>query len=103
MHAFCQVCHILDSKMQWLRGQGLGTKVKNAEPLTSDDEDVLWLKGALGDHNPQCLLETLIFYIGMNIALRSGDEHCHLRFHSCQIDAKQDENAQQYLFNTGDV
>ena len=47
MHGFGQVCHVLDSDIWWLRGQGLGAKVKNAEPLTSDDEDVLWQKGAL--------------------------------------------------------
>ena len=77
--------------------------MKTAEPLTSDDEDVLWQKGALGDHKPQCLLETLIFYVGMNLVLRSADEHCHLIFHPCQIEAKQDENGQQYRLYTEDV
>ena len=100
---FFQARQVLDSEMRWLHGQGLGAKVKKAEPLTNDDEDVLWQKGALGDHTPQCLLDTLIFYIGMNFALRSGDEHRRLRFHPCQIEAKQDENGQQYLLYTEDV
>ena len=78
--------------MQQLRGQGVGAKLKIVESLTNDNEDVLWQKGALGDHTPQCLLETLIFYIGLDLALRSGDEHRRLRFHPCQIEAKQDEN-----------
>ena len=67
-----------------------GIKLKKAQPLTND-EDVLWQKGALGEHTPQCLLDTLIFYIGMNFALRSGDEHRRLRFHPCQVEAKKDE------------
>ena len=100
---FFQARQVLDSEMRRLRGQGLGTKVKKAEPLTNDNEDVLWQKGVLGDHTPQCLLDTLIFYIGMNFALRSGDEHRRLRFHPCQIEAKQDENGQQYLLYTEDV
>ena len=100
---FFQVRQVLDSEMRWLCGQGLGAKLKKAEPLTNDDEDVLWQKGALGDHTPQCLLDTLIFYIGMNFALRSGDEHRRLRFHPCQIEAQQDENGQQYLLYTEDV
>lgn len=44
MHVF-QACQLLDLKMWQLRGQGLGTKLKKAEPVTSDDEDVLWQKG----------------------------------------------------------
>ena len=100
---FFQVRQVLDSEMWQLRGQGLGAKLKKAEPHTGDDEDVLWQKGALGDHTLQCLLDTLIFYIGMNFALRSGDEHRRLRFHPCQIEAKQDENGQQYLLYTEDV
>ena len=68
-HSF-QVRQVLDSEMQQLRGQVLDTKLKKAEPLTNVDEDVLWQKGALGDHSPQCLLDTLIFYIGMNVALK---------------------------------
>ena len=82
---------------------GLGIKLKKAEPLTNDDEDVLWQKGALGDHTPQWLLDTLIFYIGMNFALRSGDEHHRLRFYPCQIEAKQDDNGQHCLLYTEDV
>ena len=100
---FFQVRQVLDLKMRQLRRQGLGAKLKKAEPLPNDDEDVFWQKGALGDHTPQCLLDTLIFYIGMNFVLRSGDEHCHLRFHPFQIEAKQDENGQQYLLYTEDV
>ena len=100
---FFQVCQVLDSEIWRLRGQGLGAKLKKAEPLTSD-EDALWQKGALGDHHtPQCLLDTLIFCIGMNFPLRSGDEHHRLRFHPCQIEAKQDENGQQYLLYTEHV
>ena len=79
-----------------------GIKLKKAQPLTND-EDVLWQKGALGEHTPQCLLDTLIFYIGMNFALRSGDEHRRLRFHPCQVEAKQDEKGQQYLLYIEDV
>ena len=39
---FFQVHQVLDSEMWRLHGQGLGVKVKKAEPLTNDDEDALW-------------------------------------------------------------
>ena len=85
-----------------LCGQGLGTKQNKAEPLTSNDEDALWQQGALGDHT-SALAGFCDFYLGMSFALRSGDEHRHLRFHPCQIEVKQDKNGQQYLLYTEDV
>ena len=35
------VRQVLDSEMRRLHGKGLGAKLKKAEPLTNDDEDVL--------------------------------------------------------------
>ena len=79
----------------------LGHKAEKAEPLASND--ALWQQGALGDHTPQCLLDSMIFYLGMSFGLRSGDEHRRLRFHPCQIEVKQNKNGQQYLLYTEDV
>ena len=48
-------------------------------------EDSLWVKGLLGDHTSQTLLDTIIFYNGYYFALRSGREHRQLRHNPCQI------------------
>ena len=95
---FFQLRQVLDSEMRRLRSQGLGTKQKKAEPLTGNDEDLLWQKGALGDHSPQCLLDTLIFYLGLSFALISGDKHCCLRFRPCQIEVEQTKTASSTFF-----
>ena len=37
----------LDAEMQCLHAKGLGTKKKQAEPITSDEEAPLWTTGQL--------------------------------------------------------
>ena len=75
----------LDAEMKRLQAAGKGTKKKQAEPLTIQEE-ILWQKGLLGDHNPQVLLDTIIFMNGLNFALCSGKEHRKLRFSPPQIE-----------------
>ena len=41
-------------------------------------EDFLWKTGILGSGNPHSMIDTLIFLMGLNFALRSGDEHRNL-------------------------
>ena len=76
----------LDAEMKRLQQKGLGSKRREAEPLTEEEEEILWSKGLLGDHSPQALLNTMVFMNGLYFALRSGREHRELRFSPCQID-----------------
>ena len=57
----------------------MGTVKKRAEGISYDLEDRLWESKALGDDTPQKPLDTLVFCFGLNFALRSGQEQCHLR------------------------
>ena len=65
----------LDGEMKRLQSKGVGSRSRQAEPLTVDEEETLWRRKILGDHNPQSLLYTVFFMIGFYFALRSGDEH----------------------------
>ena len=42
----------LDGEMKRIRSTGAGTKKKQAELITSDEEEKLWSSGTLGDHSP---------------------------------------------------
>ena len=62
----------LDSVLKELHSKGIGVCKKQAEVISSDLEDRLWKEGALGDDNPEKLLDTLVFCFVLNFALRSG-------------------------------
>ena len=76
--------------MKRLKSAGLGSKPKQAEPLSEEDEEKLRQAKVLGDHSPQALLNTMIYMNGVYFALRSGAEHRQLRHKPCQIDAEGD-------------
>ena len=93
----------LDAEMKRLQSQGLGSKKRQAEELTCEDEEKLWETGLLGDRTPHTLLDTMVFCNGLYFALRSGREHRQLRLRPCQIEIIQHENEQPYLKYTEDV
>ena len=91
----------LDAEMKRLQGQGIGSKKRQAEALTLDEEDMLWEKKLLGDSTPQALLDTMVYCNGLYFALRSGKEHRQLRLHSGQIELF--EGDRPYLKYTEDL
>ena len=64
---------VLDCKMK-LRQDGIGVIKKQATPITTEEEDMLWDRSLLGDCNPQVLLDTVIWMRGLCFALRGGME-----------------------------
>lgn len=46
---------------------------EKATVVTEDMEKDLWEKGVLGDSNPQKLLDTVIYTLGVQLALRASE------------------------------
>ena len=82
---FSQFRKVLDSEMKRLQAAGIGSVQKKAEPITYEEEEILWEKGILGDGNPQALLNTMFYMNGLYFALRGGREHRNLRHQPSQI------------------
>ena len=57
----------------------MGTLKKQAEFTSLEYEEKLWEMGILGEAAPDQLRNTVLFLLGINLALRAGNEHYHLR------------------------
>ena len=96
---FTEVKFTLDNAMKANTSAGIGIAVRQAEVLSFSDEDFLWNNGFLGKSNPQQLLNTVVFVMGMSCALHAGKEHRALRsmgFNS-QISWHMDCNGNRYF------
>ena len=100
---FADLRYSLDGEMKRLQTKGLGASTKKVECITSDEEDILWSKGILGDHSPSALLNTVFYLNGLYFALRSGKEHRQLRYSPCQIEVIEKEGQTPYLQYTEDI
>ena len=75
---FAKLKHTLDGAMKDRAKQGIGLQKRQAEIITLEKEELLWETKTLGIESPP-KLDTLFYLIGLNFALRGGDEHCQLR------------------------
>ena len=57
----------LDAEMTRLQAASLGSKKKKREPLTHEEEEILWTGCLLG--SPQALVDTVLFTNGIYFAL----------------------------------
>lgn len=77
--AFKDFRFTLDNLMKMRCSQGLGNQVWGAHVITFEDEDILWSNGILGTSNPQQLLETIFYLLGIGCTLCAGKEQRNWR------------------------
>lgn len=71
---------VLDAKMRELTRNGVGLNKKKAAPISVTSEQEMWDQGILGEDNPKKLMNTVLYLLGVQFALRSREEHRSLRF-----------------------
>ena len=70
--------NVVDNTMKERTALGLGTRV-SSDIISISHEDKLFETKVLGTENPEQLLNTVIYMMGMHLALRGGEEHNRLR------------------------
>ena len=93
----------LDGLMKARARAAMSLNKRQASVITEDMENVLWNCGLLGDSNPQTLLNTMVYIVGLHFALRGRGEHRNLRHCPSQLSVKTGANGRRYLEYTEDV
>ena len=101
--SFSQFRMVLDAEMKRLQSAGIGVVHQKAEPITFEEEEILWQKKILGDHTPESLVNTMVYMNGLYFALRGGSEHRNLRHKPSQIQLIEKPGERPYLLYTEDV
>ncbi len=67
--------------------------------ISITDEECMWEKGLLGDSEPDSLRNTVMYLLGINLALCRGDKHRCLRCpgHNPQIQVCTDSEGHKFL------
>ena len=81
-----------DGVLKNLHRNGIGATKKQAEVISPEIEGQLWAEGCLGDDDPQKLMNTMVFCLGLNLALCSGQEHRRLSPEMFTINQGNDES-----------
>ena len=94
-YKFCIFRSTVDAEMKQISAMGKGKK--QAQPISTEEEEILWQLGLLGDHSAQALVDTMVFQMGLFFALRSGQEHCRLRHGNSQVRLFEPPGGRSYL------
>lgn len=81
---FVAVRNALDNRMRDLQAVGLGNNPERVDVITLEMEEVLWATRRLGNDSPTMLLHTIVYLLGINLGLRTG-EHRKLRREMFQV------------------
>lgn len=101
---FVELAQVLDNRMKYLASKGFSCPREKAEAIELDEEEQLWSSGTLGESNPKQLIDTLVYLMGVQFALRAGKEHKALRVGPrSQFKLKQDKSGDMYLEYTEDT
>ena len=63
----------LDIEMKISAQKKLGLKPRQAVVVSEEIENFLWDKSVLGNSNPEVLLRTTFYFIGLNFGMRAGE------------------------------
>ncbi|ESO87023.1 hypothetical protein LOTGIDRAFT_154505 [Lottia gigantea] len=69
---------------------------KQADIISNQVENSMWMRGILGDCNPKTLLDTSVYLFELNFALRYGGEHRDLTLDQLSVGVNEQESYIKY-------
>ena len=95
--------NVVDNLMRQRTAMGLGTTVSSSV-ISLGQEDRMFQLGLLGEHSPAVSLKTVIYMLGLHLALCGRVKHTRLRRHgfNCQIVISVDDKGRELLLYTED-
>ena len=75
---FTDLRTVLDNVMKERCAENVGNTKKQADLISFEFEEEMWQSGVLGEDTPDKLRSTILFLLGINLALRAVDEHYNL-------------------------
>ncbi|XP_048775614.2 uncharacterized protein LOC125680217 [Ostrea edulis] len=78
-HRFAVFQRVLDARMKELLSKGLGTKVRQVDPILPENEEKIWNQKVFGMQSSLALQYTVFFYNCKLFGLRGYDEHKSLK------------------------
>ena len=76
---------VLDAMMKRSAQKGNVKPKRRARSITFEEEKMLWENGSFGSSNPQQLLDTLIYFLGLHLSLRACQEHHDLIYGESRV------------------
>ena len=64
---FVEFQAVLDGELKEINATGKFVHKKIVSVITEEMENILWIKGLLGDHLPQVLSDTMVYLIGFTL------------------------------------
>ena len=98
-HRFGVFQRVLDAQMKELLSKGLGTKVRQADPILPEDEEKIWNQKVFGMQSSLALQYTVFFYNCKLFGLRGYDEHKSLECDQFEVGC--DERGKYIHFHCG--
>ena len=89
----------LDSQMKKGASLGLVKPKKRADVITFEDESKLWKEHKFGRSNPEQLIHTLLYHLGLHLSLRACKEHRDLTFgEDSQLELINDKSGEYLVY-----
>lgn len=99
--------NVLDNVMKERTEMGIGTVKRQAQFISYEYEEELWDRDILGEDTPDKLCNTVLYLLGINLALHGVEEHYLLRRQmpnrDSQLSFKRDSNGVRCLVYSEDT